>query len=462
MTSTVGTDTDPTIGPVPDPATDPLFVDLYELTMVDAFRHESMADDAATFSLFVRDLPEGRGYIVAAGLDDALRWLEEFHFDDEATARLASLGVVSDDFCSWLRGLRFTGRVRAVPEGTIIGASEPILEVDAPLAEAQLAETFLLNQITLQSNLATKAARCLHAADGRAVIDFALRRTHGTDAGMKLARVARIVGLTATSNVAGAERYGIAASGTMAHSFIQAHPDELGAFISFGRTFGDSTVLLVDTYDTTRGVARAIEAARTLRAEGTEIRGIRLDSGDLGALSRAARIELDAAGFGDVAIFVSGGLDEFSLSELVVSGAPIDGFGVGTSLGVARDSPALESVYKLVEVGGRPVRKKSTGKATWPGAKQIFRRADHLHDVLALVHESPPPGHAPLLEVVMDGGVRTDAGRADLADARDRFMADWALLPETARDLRSPVATLVEPSDALLATTARIDADLAE
>lgn len=454
--------TTPTIGPVPDPATDPLFVDLYELTMVDAFRHESMADTPSTFSLFVRDLPPGRGYLVAAGLDDVLRWLEEFCFDDAAIARLASLDVVSADFCDWLRGLRFTGRLRAVPEGTIIGASEPILEIDAPLAEAQLAETFLLNQITLQSNLATKAARCLYAADGRAVIDFALRRTQGTDAGMKLARVAAIVGLSATSNVAGAQRYGIAASGTMAHSFIQAHPDELGAFISFGRTFADSTVLLVDTYDTTRGVARAIDAARTLRAEGIEIRGIRLDSGDLAAQSAAARSELDAAGFDDVAIFVSGGLDEFSLSELVGSGAPIDGFGVGTSLGVARDAPALESVYKLVEVGGRPVRKKSTGKATWPGAKQVFRRADHLHDVLALAHETPPPGHSPLLDVVMDGGVRTDAGRADLADARERFMTDWALLPETARDLRSPVPTAVEPSGALLESTARIDAELAD
>jgi nicotinate phosphoribosyltransferase len=274
-----------------------LLVDLYELTMVDVYRREDMAHRPATFSLFVRTMPPGRGYLVAAGLDDALRWLEELRFGSEELAAVERLGLFDRAFLDWLGELRFTGSVRAVPEGTAVFAHEPLIEVDGPIAEAQLAETFLLNQFTVQTTLATKAARCRHAATGRAVVDFALRRAQGIDAGMTLARTGPLVGLAATSNVAGADRYGLSASGTMAHSFVQVHADEADAFRAFAGAFGDATVLLVDTYDSHQGIDRAIHVATECRSHGTEIRGVRLDSGDLAALARHARRRLDEAGF---------------------------------------------------------------------------------------------------------------------------------------------------------------------
>jgi nicotinate phosphoribosyltransferase len=436
-----------------------LLVDLYELTMAVAYRARGMADRRATFSLFVRTLPASRGYLVAAGLDDALAWLEAFRFAAADLAALDRLGLFTDDELAWLGGLRFTGAVRAVPEGTVVFADEPILEVDAPIAEAQLAETFLLNQVTVQTLLATKAARCRYAADGRAVVDFALRRSHGIDAGMKLSRVCRLVGIDATSNVAGAARYGLTASGTMAHSYIEAHTDEATAFAEFAERFGERTVLLVDTYDTARGVDRAIDVARELRTRGRRIEAIRLDSGDLAALARDARRRLDEAGLGDVHIFASGGLDEYEIDRLVrFEHAPIDGFGVGTSLGVSSDAPALDTVYKLVAYDGRGVRKTSEGKATWPGAKQVWRTDGWRGDVLALRDETPPvPDAAPLLVTVMEAGRRTaDRG---LGAAHDEFERQWATMPAALKDLTEPVAYRVERSDALQRLTAAVDAE---
>lgn len=440
----------------------PLVVDLYELTMLHAYRQEGMADRPATFSLFVRTLPPTRGYLVAAGLDDALTWLEHLRFGADERAALAGLGIFDDDFLDWLAGLRFTGTVRAVPEGTIVFPDEPVLEVEAPMAEAQVAETFLLNQVTLQTVLATKAARCRHAAGGRSVVDFALRRTQGVDAGMKVARVARLVGLAATSNVAGAHRYGLPASGTMAHSFVQAHGDECAAFRAFARTMGDQAVLLVDTYDTVEGVERAIEVATELRDQGRAIRGIRLDSGDLASLARHARRRLDEAGFGDVQILVSGGLDEHQVHALVADGAaPIDGFGLGSALGVSDDAPTLDTVYKLVAYDGRPVRKTSAGKATWPGPKQVWRAADWSGDVLALADEAPPgPDHRPLLVEVMSEGRRTPAGGAGLAHANACFEGQWEELPGPLKHLTDPPPYPVEPSPALRRLTEEIDARL--
>lgn len=416
-----------------------LVVDLYELTMVEALWREGLAGRPATFSLFVRTLPPGRGYLVAAGLDDCLAWLEGLSFGDEELGALTRLGVFGADFLDWLRGLRFTGSVRAVPEGTVVFAGEPVIEVDGPMAEAQLAETYLLNQVTLQTVVATKAARCRQAAAGRALVDFSLRRTHGVDAGMKVAKVAALVGFAATSNVAAADRYGIPASGTMAHSFVQAHGDETEAFRAFARTYGDRAVLLVDTYDTARGVERAIEVALERRAAGGTIRGLRLDSGDMDALARLARRRLDEAGLDDVEVFASGGLDEHSIARLVAAGAPIDGFGVGSTLGVSADAPTVDTVYKLVAFDGRPVRKTSPGKVTWPGPKQVWRSPDWSGDTVAGAGEpAPGPGHRPLLGEVLRDGRRTGAGSATLADARRHFESQWAGLPEGLRRLDDP------------------------
>ena len=440
----------------------PLLVDLYELTMVNVYLREGMADQTATFSLFVRSLPPERGYLVAAGLDDALSWLEGLRFDPTALAAVGRLGMFGPEFLDWLAELRFTGHVRAVPEGTIVFAHEPVLEVEAPIAQAQLAETYLLNQITLQTTLATKAARCRHAAAGRAVVDFALRRAPGIDAGMKLARVARLVGLAATSNVAGADRYGVPASGTMAHSFVQAHLDETESFRAFARAYGNATVLLVDTYDTERGVDRAIEVASEAAREGSEIKGIRLDSGDLAEMAHHARSRLDEAGLVHVQIFASGGLDEHEIHHLVDDRkAPIDGFGVGTALGVSSDAPTLETVYKLVEVDGRPVRKTSAGKATWPGSKQVWRPADWSCDTLALANEpSPGAGHRPLLVEAMHEGHRTSAGRPGLAAANQHFEQQWAQLPNALRHLRGPAPYQVEISPRLRRLTDRLDKEV--
>jgi nicotinate phosphoribosyltransferase len=436
-----------------------LLIDLYELTMGDVYHREGLAERPATFSLFVRELPAARGYLVAAGLADVLTWLESFRFGDAELAVLDRLDRFDAGFLDWLSKLRFTGDVRAVPEGTIVFGEEPILEVDAPIAEAQLAETFLLNQITLQTTLATKASRFRHAARERGVVDFGLRRAQGIDAGMKLVRCGRLVGLAGTSNIAGADRYGLPASGTMAHSFVQAHVHELDAFMSFGRHVGNGAVLLVDTYDTPTGVERAIVAATELRAEGIAIGGIRLDSGDLVALARDARARLDAASFRDVQILASGGLDEHAISRLLDAGAPIDGFGVGSSLGTSADAPTLDSVYKLVAIDGRPVHKTSPGKATWPGPKQVWRDDDWSGDVLALSDEAPPrPDSHPLLEFVMRKGERTTAGCRDLAAAHEHFDRQWRALPEPCKHLTAPAVYPLAWSDRLVETLEQLDA----
>ncbi|HUY55368.1 MAG TPA: nicotinate phosphoribosyltransferase [Candidatus Nanopelagicaceae bacterium] len=437
-----------------------LLVDLYELTMADAYRQEGIADRRATFSLFVRSLPPEWGYLVAAGLEDCLSWLQGLHFTPSDLAAIDQFKIFPPDFLDWLAKLRFTGSVRAVPEGSIVFAGEPLLEVEGPIAEAQLAETYLLNQMTLQTTLATEAARCRHAAQGRAVMDFALRRVPGTDAGMKLARCCRLVGLGGTSNVAGAVRYGLAPSGTMAHSFVQAHADEMDAFRAYAQVFKEATVLLVDTYDTPRGIERAIQVAGEMRAKGIELHGVRLDSGDLGPLAALARRRLDEAEFPAMTVFVSGGLDEYKIDDLVErQKAPIDGFGVGTSLGAAGGAPTLDSVYKLVNFDDRPVRKTSTGKATWPGAKQVWRRTDWTGDLMALAGEtSPDDSYTALLEPVMHSGLPTSRGKRDLVEANTLFERQWLALPGPLKRLRTPALHSVEPSAALRRLTAAMDA----
>jgi nicotinate phosphoribosyltransferase len=438
---------------------DPLLTDLYEFTMAAAFVAEGRGDAPATFSLFVRRLPPTRGYLVAAGLHDAIRFIRRWRFDDAALAQLARVASLDRAFLDWLRERHFTGRVRAVPEGRIVFAGEPLLEIDAPLAAAQLLETVLLNQLTFPTAVATKAARCREAAAGRALVDFGLRRTHGADAGMIAARAAAIAGFAATSNVAAADRYGFPASGTMAHSYVTALSDndpagELGAFRSFAEHYRGDPVLLVDTWDTAAGIDHAVVVAKELAAgelgQGRRrLAGIRLDSGDVVALARLARARLDAAGL-DAAVFVSGGLDEFEIARIVAAGAPVDGFGVGTNYATSADAPTLESVYKLVAVDGRPMAKRSTGKATLPGAKQVWRRPGFDGDVLGLAEEhSPAPGAEPLLMEVDLGSELDD--REAVAAARRRFEADWAALPSQYRDLTNPTGYEVKVSDRLQA-----------
>ncbi len=433
-----------------------LVTDLYELTMVAAYVAEGMADRPATFSLFVRSLPPHRGYLVAAGLESVLDYLESLRFGDDDLDVLDGLGLFDRSFLDYLAGLRFTGTVRAVGEGAVVFAEEPLLEVDAPIGQAQLVETFVLNQVTTATTFASKAARYREAAGGRPVVDFGLRRAHGVEGGMAVARAARICGLGGTSNVAGGHRFGVPTTGTMAHSFVQAYEDEAEAFRVFARHFGPATVFLVDTFDTPRGVARAIEVARELRARGVEVRGVRLDSGDLLALSRDARRELDEAGFPDMQILASGGIDEREIERLLAAGAPIDGFGVGSSLAVSSDAPVLDSVYKLVAFDGRPVRKTSEGKVTWPAQKQVWRGDDH--DVLGLAGEEPSDGGTALLEVVMRDGRRTGAGCADLAAAAERFEEHWGPLPAEVRRLSDPATWPVHPSESLEKLTAEVDA----
>jgi nicotinate phosphoribosyltransferase len=415
----------------------PLLTDLYGLNMAASYLGRGMAQDA-TFSLFVRQLPTSRGFLVAAGLDDCLDHLEQFCFARDDLDYLATIGFDAAALDAFAR-VRFTGEVRAVPEGRVVFANEPLLEVTAPIAEAQLVESFLLNQVTMQTTVATKAARCVMAADGRIdLVEFGFRRAQGIDAGLAAARLAVMVGFAGTSNVEAARRFGLPPVGTMAHSYVEAFPSELEAFRSFAHDLAGQSTFLVDTYDTVGGVGHAIEAIRSLGLD--QRAAIRIDSGDLAAMARRARTLLDGAGLPEVRIFVSGGLDEFALEALVATGAPIDAAGVGTRMATAADAPYVDSAYKLVDFDGRAVVKLSEDKETLPGAKQVYRRPG-LVDTLCLRHEPPPTSDSEaLLAVVMDHGERVGP-RGSLPAARARFERDRDALAPGLRDLGRPVAT---------------------
>jgi len=431
-----------------------LLTDLYELNMAASYLRRGM-DEPATFSLFVRRLPPSRGFLVAAGLEACLEFLSSFSFEEEDLRYLSETLGYDDATIEAFRGLRFEGEVWAVPEGRVVLANEPLLEVTAPIPVAQLVETYLLNQVTFQTTIASKAARCRLAARGADLVDFAFRRTQGAEAAMAVARTTAMVGFVATSNVEAARRYGLRAAGTMAHSFIEAFPTEEEAFRAFAQDFPDRVTFLVDTYDTLNGVRTAVRVIRELGL--ADRLGIRLDSGDLASLARDARRILDEAGLPSVRIFASGGLDEYALDELTRAGAPIDAFGVGTKMGVSADAPYLDSVYKLVEYAGRPVVKLATDKVTLPGRKQVFRGPSG--DVIGLRGEDPPPGAEPLLVPVMREGRRTEPP-GTIAEARARFEADLERLPEEARRIRDPEAPEAAISRALarLADEARADA----
>jgi nicotinate phosphoribosyltransferase len=410
-----------------------LFTDLYEVTMAQAYVAEGMSGTAVFETLF-RKLPRGRSYIMAAGLADVLDFLETFRFDEEDLRYLRGLALFSDEFLQRLSGVQFTGDVWAVPEGTVVFPNEPIVQVIAPIVEAQLVETFVLNQIHLQSVLASKAARVVEAARGRMVVDFGARRAHGTDAALKVARTSYLAGAAGTSNLLAARLYGIPAFGTMAHSFVQAFDKELDAFEAFARRY-PGTTLLVDTYDTLHGVDHVIELATRL-GDRFDVHAIRLDSGDLGALSKAARAKLDAAGLEWVGIFASSGLDEYRIAALLDADCPIDGFGVGTKLVVAEDAPALDMAYKLVEYDGVGRTKFSTGKVIYPGRKQVFRRLDDgVFTGDTLGKPSEKLAGEPLLVPVMKDGRRVLENEAGLEAARDRARRQIDALPPQLRSL---------------------------
>lgn len=429
-----------------------LLTDLYELRMAASLRRRGM-DGSATFSLFVRALPPERGFLVACGLDSCLEYLDGLAVEDDDLDAMTALGL-DDVVVEALAGLRFNGDVWAVPEGRVVFAGEPLLEVTAPIAEAQLVETYLLNQLTFATTVASKAARVRLAAEGRGLVDFAFRRTDGAEAAMTVARASAMVGFGATSNVEAARRFGLRAAGTMAHSYVEAFANEEEAFRAFAEDNPMSAVLLVDTYDTVTGVQRAIDVITALGVGDTA--GIRLDSGDLATLSRDARRMLDEAGLTAAQIFASGGLDEYAIADLVAAGAPIDAFGVGTRMGVSEDAPSLESVYKLVAYDGRPVMKLSAGKATTPGPKQVFRGA--AGDVIGLRQESPPPGTEALLVPVMQGGRRTHLDSLDAA--RQRFESDLNLLPTEVKRIRNPVPLPVTVSGDAQALTTAVHSEL--
>jgi nicotinate phosphoribosyltransferase len=434
-----------------------LVTDLYELTMAAAYQAAGVSHEA-TFELFVRTLPDERRFLVAAGLDDALAGLEQWRYDGDDVAYLAGLGTFPPAFLERLDDLRFTGEVWAVPEGEVVFAGEPLVRVTAPLVEAQLVETWLLNRIASQTMLASKAARVALACRDRTFVDFSARRVHGVDAAMAAARAAWICGATGTSLVAAGRRFGIPLSGTMAHSFVMSYEDESDAFRAYARAFPTSVVLLIDTYDTVEGARRAADVAHELGAEGIAIAGVRLDSGDLADLSVRVRDVLDGAELPEVAIIASGDLDEHRIAALLAGGAPIDAFGVGTQLGTSADAPTLGAVYKLVEDADGPKMKLASGKVTLPGRKQVWRLPDH--DVVSL-HDEDVPGGRPLLQRVMAGGVRTVID--DLETVRARAADSLAWLPAPLRSLDPagagptwPVAT----SRGLDDLAARVHADL--
>jgi nicotinate phosphoribosyltransferase len=424
-----------------------LLTDLYELNMAASYLRRGMTGPA-TFSLYIRNLSPERGFLVAGGLEASLDALETFSFDEDELGYLRDIGFDERDV-EGFRGLRFDGEVWAVAEGRIVHAGEPIMEVTASLPIAQLVETLLLNQVTLHTTVASKAARFRLAAPGKDLVDFAFRRTHGIEAAMAVSRASAIVGFAATSNVEAARRYGLKVAGTMAHSFIEAFPSELEAFRAFAEDHPDRTTFLVDTYDTLNGVRNAIAVVKELGLTGRI--GVRLDSGDLDDLARRTRSLLDAAGLPDARIFASGGLDEHEVAELVGAGVPVDAFGIGTQMGVSADAPYVDSVYKLVESQGRPVLKLSAGKGTAPDPKQVWRGAGG--DVLAL-RDEPGDGAEPLLAPVMRDGVRSGSAPS-IGEMRLRFETDLEALPVDARRLRDAQPVVVRHSDALVALTAK-------
>ena len=430
-----------------------LFTDYYELTMCASY-FDNQNFEPATFDLFIRRLPENRSYFLFAGLEEALQYLQNIKFTSEHLAYLRKQGF-SEDFLNYLGGFKFTGEVWAQPEGTIAFPNEPLIRVTAPIIEAQLVETFLLNTINLQTMIATKASRVVHAAKGKSVIEFGLRREPGIDGGMKVARSSFIAGCQGTSNVLAGMAYGIPVFGTMAHSFVMSYPKEIDAFRAFSKTFPNKTTLLIDTYDDLAGAEKAAVVAKELQARGFRLGGVRLDSGDLAETSKKVRGILDAHGLEYVKIFASGDLDEFKITQLLDDGAPIDAFGVGTKMGTSADRPYLDGIYKLCETqtpkgNFAPIMKLSKDKITLPGRKQVYRfkgrDGTYRKDIIALADEHVDA--EPLLVKVMEKGKLT-CNLPSLGEIQASAAANLAKLPVEYKALTNAATYPVELSQKL-------------
>ncbi len=440
-----------------EPSSSPLLTDLYQLNMLQAYLDHGETG-TAVFEFFFRKLPLRRRFLLAAGLEDALSFLESLRFSPDEITWLSRSGRFGKALLDYLAAFRFTGDVHAMPEGTAFFADEPILRVTAPLPEAQLVETRLINILHYQSLIAAKAARMVLAAPGKLLVDFGLRRAHGAEAGIMAARASYIAGFAGTATLVAEKLYGIPVYGTMAHSFIQAHDDEAAAFENFARSRPKSLTLLIDTYDTEEAARKVVALAPRLMQDGIAVRAVRLDSGDLIALSKSVRRILDEGGLRDVTIFASGGLDEDALLAIARAGAPIDGFGIGTSLTTSSDVPALDCAYKIQEYVGVPRRKRSAGKATWPGRKQVWRRhgADGrmAGDTVSL--EDDDQAGEPLIELVMEKGRRIGPV-PPLAAIRARAAQNLDQLPEGLRRLDAAAIYPVQIADSLVRLAAECD-----
>ncbi len=434
-----------------------LLTDLYQLTMLQTYHAERM-NETAVFELFVRRLPPQRGFLLAAGLEQALDYLENLHFTAEERSWLTSTGRFSPDFMAALADFRFTGTVHALPEGTAFFADEPILRITAPLPQAQLVESRLINLLHYQTLIAAKAARCVLAASGKLLVDFGMRRAHGGEAALLAARAAYLAGFAGTATVLAGMQFGIPLFGTMAHSLIQAHDREEDAFERFAAAQPGNVTLLLDTYDTETAAHTLVSLAPRLRERGIAIKGVRIDSGDLAEHARRVRRILDDGGLRQATILGSGDLDEHRIRELLASGAPFDGFGVGTRLDASTDAPTLDMVYKLQEYAGQPRRKRSEGKATWPGRKQVYRRGamdgTFAGDCLGL-ELYPKPGE-PLLQPVMRDGRRLQAPEP-LNAIRERVRVQLAALPAALRAGETALIYPVDIAPELRELTAQLD-----
>lgn len=417
---------------MPDSA---LLTDLYQLTMLQGYYQRNM-EELAVFEFFVRKLPENRSYLVAAGLAQVLTYLEKLQFSPNEMEWLASTRQFKPSMLDRLETFKFTGDVHAMPEGTVFFQNEPILRITAPLPEAQLIESRIINLLHFQTLIASKAARSVLIAPDKLLVDFGMRRAHGSEAALLAARASYLAGFTGSATVTAGLNFGIPLFGTMAHSFIQAYSDESQAFIHFAGANPDNVVLLIDTYDTEAGAQKVVDLKATLQAQGIKIKGVRLDSGDLADHARKVRIILDRGGLNDTTIFASGNIDEYKLEALMAQQAPIDGFGIGTHLDTSADAPYLDCAYKLQEYAGIARRKRSEGKATWPGRKQVYRHySDHgtmLGDTITV--ENAPCAGQPLLQLVMQGG-KTVSRQPVLIEARAHAQRQLNSLPVPLRQL---------------------------
>jgi nicotinate phosphoribosyltransferase len=433
--------------------TSALLTDLYQINMMQAYLDRG-ATDTAVFELFARNLPARRGFLVAAGLEQALQFLETLRLSAAEIEWLKSTGRFRPNLLDYLSTLRFTGDVHAMPEGTVFFANEPVLRITAPLPLAQFVESRLINIVHYQTLIAAKAARMMLAAPNKVLVDFGFRRAHGAEAGLMAARASYLTGFAGTATVLAGEEFGIPIYGTMAHSFIESFDDESAAFAAFAQSRPDNPVLLIDTYDVEAAARKVVALAPKLAQAGIAIRSVRLDSGDLVVLSRLVRAILDAGGLQAVTIFASGGLDEDQVAVFERERAPIDGLGIGTAMTTSSDVPALDVVYKLQEYAGVPRRKRSANKATWPGRKQVWRRygADGrmVSDLLSLETSAPAGAHdgEPLVRLVMQNGKRL-ATAPSLHDIRAHSKREFERLPEPLRRLDPAAAYPVEVAQGL-------------